>query len=43
MMCALLGRDMSSGSLGFGGLSGAVVGTILWLIARPESKELSKG
>jgi hypothetical protein len=36
MMYVLLGRHMSSGNLQFGGLSGAVVGTILWLIARPD-------
>ena len=36
VMFVMLGRDMSSGTLLFGCLSGAAVGAILWLIARPD-------
>ena len=36
VMFVMLGRDMSSGNLLFGCLSGAAVGAILWLIARPD-------
>ena len=36
VMLVMLGRYMSSGNLLFGALSGAAVGAILWLIARPD-------
>ena len=38
VMCVLAGRSVSSANLGFGGLSGAAVGAILWLIARPDRR-----
>ena len=34
--CLLQGRDLTSDFLQLGALSGAVVGAILWLIARPD-------
>ena len=38
VMCVLAGRGVSASALGFGGLSGAAVGAILWLIARPDRR-----
>ncbi len=38
VMFLLVGRDVSPANLQFGGLCGAVVGTILWLIARPDRR-----
>jgi hypothetical protein len=38
VMYVLVGQHMSSGNLRFGGLSGAAVGAILWLIARPDRR-----
>jgi MFS-type transporter involved in bile tolerance (Atg22 family) len=38
VMCVLVGRNVSADALGFGGLSGAAVGAIFWLIARPDRR-----
>jgi len=36
LVWSVFGLDRPSDSFGFGGLTGAAVGTVLWLIARPD-------